>query len=163
MMTPTTHLRIISLILGFGVVLLLSGCRKPSTSMYPQNTTTAKPHASITPKATTEEKQLRLQAIETVREYLSSLEKGKYAAAYDMLSEDSRKQHLLSDFEQLAKQGMPSFDLSTAVITTQHDSAKVELHEMEDYASHEFSLAREGKEWKIVYRGGSPGSPYPDD
>ena len=131
--------------------------------MYPQKTTAAKPHASLSPTAPSVDKQLRLQAIETVRAYLSSLEKGKYAVAYDMLSEESRKQHLLSDFEQMGKQGMPSYDLSSAVITMQSDGATVKLQQLEDYATHDFLLVRENKVWKIVYRGGSPGSPYPDD
>lgn len=131
--------------------------------MYPQNTTTVAPHASIPPKVATDDKELRLQAIDTVREYVGLLEKGKYAEAYELLSEDSRKQHLLSEFEELGKQGMPSFDLSSAVITMKNDSATVAVQQVEDPATHGFVLVRESKAWKIVYRGGSPGSPYPDD
>ena len=163
MMTPTPHLRIITLILGIGVVLLISGCRKPTTSMYPQHTTPSSPNVATEPVSTESAALLRRQALETVRDYLTLLEREDYAGAYNMLSSASKDYQVLSAFEMLGKQGMPSFDLKSATVTVTGNTAKVVLQQVEDYATHGFHLVREDKTWRIVYRGGSPGSPYPDD
>ncbi|MHB9107338.1 MAG: hypothetical protein ACYDCO_09825 [Armatimonadota bacterium] len=95
-------------------------------------------------------------------DYLTALQHGDYSGAYGMLSADSQAQHAPASFEQLGKKGMPLYDLTKVTATVNGDSAQVVVQQLEDPATHGFQLTREGGAWKIVYRGGIPGSPDPE-
>jgi hypothetical protein len=89
------------------------------------------------------------------------LQEGRYQQAYAMLSSDSQQRHAAADFEQLGKKGMPLYDLSTAKAISDGDKPVVAVQLTEEPGSHGFTLVRESDTWKIVYRGGIPGSPDP--
>jgi hypothetical protein len=61
-----------------------------------------------------------------------------------------------------AKKGMPGYDLATAQATLNApEQMTVVARVAEDPASHSFALAREKGAWRILYRTGLPGFPYP--
>ncbi|MHB9134529.1 MAG: nuclear transport factor 2 family protein [Armatimonadota bacterium] len=154
-MKPTSQLRLLLVLVGVLTALLLGGCRFPS---FFGNSTP--PPSPPNPPTTTDGVDLGQQALQSVTDYVKALEANNYAAAYDLLSRDSQSRHSRADFEQKGKQGMPQYDFKTAKATVTGNTAKVEVTQLEEPASHGFHLVREGKTWKIVYRGGSPGSPY---
>lgn len=156
-------------ILLFALVVVLSGCRgvsffgdKPSNPVPVVNPVTPPPiQTTVKPPAPVNQKKL---AMNTVVSYLTALKKRKYAAAYMMLSQDSRKLFKRERFEQLAREGIPQFELPAKKTTVDGDDAVVtmNLNSEEDQTSHDFILIREGGVWKIVYRGGLPHQPYGD-
>lgn len=154
-------------ILLFVLVGLLSGCRgvsffgdKPSNPV-PVVVPVNNPPTQPTVKPPVNQKKL---AVNTVVGYLTALKKRKYATAYMMLSQDSRKLFTREKFEQLAREGIPQFELPAKKVTVDGDDAVItmKLNSEEDQTSHDFILVREGGVWKIVYRGGLPHQPYGD-
>lgn len=156
-MTPTSLLRMSGIVLGVTALILLAGCRKTTTVERPAPAP-AVPASPAPPQLTAAERD---DAIHTVVAYLTALKNRKYQTAYEMLSRDSQADHSLSDFERLGKQGMPPLDLETAKVSSDGAETLVEIAFIEDPGSHGFYLARDNGAWKIVYRGGSPGAPYP--
>ncbi len=154
-------------ILFFMLVVFLCGCRgvsffgdKPSSSSSPITPENTLP-TQITVKPPINQKKL---LVNTVVSYLTALKKRKYSAAYMMLSQDSRNSFKRERFEQLAREGIPQFELPAKGVVINGDDAKVSLtlNSEEDQTSHDFILIREGGIWKIVYRGGLPHQPYGD-
>jgi len=154
-------------ILLFALVLVFSGCRgvsffgeKPSNPAPVVTPVNPAPTQTATVKPLSQKKLV----VDTVVGYLTALKKKKYAAAYMMLSQDSRKQFKREKFEQLAREGIPQFELPAKSVKVDGDDAKVTvmLNSEEDQTSHDFILIREGGVWKIVYRGGLPQMPYGD-
>ena len=164
MKTPTLLLRISGLVLGvFGVtvVLLVGGCRKSATSFNPE--TPSQPAPIVQPgqnSAAQDDTARREDAKHAVIAYLTALKNGKYPAAYEMLSRDSKDAHSSSDFERQGRQGMPPFDLDSAKVIDSGKETVVQVTLIEDPSSHGFYLVREDDAWKIVYRGGIPTQPY---
>jgi hypothetical protein len=68
---------------------------------------------------------LMVQAKTTVITYITDLNDGNYAAAYDLLSEASQSAHTRADFEQTGKKGMPLYDLKTAKVSVDGETAVV--------------------------------------
>lgn len=161
MITPTSLLRTSIALLGaMAVLVLVGGCRKPKTSFYPDTPSTpVAKQRHPAPRPTVNQRQ---EAVTTVTTYLQALDDGKYSAAYELLSRDSKKLHNISDFEQRGKQGMPSFDLTGAKATVTGTTALVTVPFYEEPNSAGIHLVREDDAWKILYRGGIPGMPYPD-
>lgn len=152
MKKPTSLLPWIIALAGIAVAVGLGGCRNPFFRPSPP-TPQSKP---ATPQ------QESAAAKQVVVDYVTALQKGDYSGAYGMLSADSQAHHAPASFEQQGKQGMPLYDLTKATATVNGDAARVEVPLSEDAATHGFQLVREGGVWKIVYRGGIPGAPYPD-
>ena len=157
MMTPMSLLRIAFFALTVTLVILAGGCMKRSAPPAASLSTTPKQTSPVPNPPPSEEEQVK----GVVTSYLTALEKSNYGEAYDLLSQSSKNRHNISDFEQQGKKGMPSFDLTSAKATVDDDTAVVDLQQIEDSAAHEIHLVREEKDWKIVYQGGAPGSPYP--
>jgi len=97
-----------------------------------------------------------------VVDYLSALQAGDYRAAYALLSAESRKLHPTAQFERQARQGVTTYDLSSAQARlTGAGRAEVLLHLENDPASTAIIALRESGKWRIVYLRGRPGFPYP--
>jgi hypothetical protein len=97
-----------------------------------------------------------------VVDYLQALQSGDYGAAYALLSAESRKLHPAAQFERQAKQGITIYDLASAQARlTRTDRAEVRLRLENDPASTAVVAVREGGQWRVVYRRGRPGFPYP--
>ncbi len=164
MMTPTSLLRTVIILVGLGSVLALTGCKLPSfvTPVPPPPVTPAPPSKteSAAPAPAVDQKR---QAVRTVTDYVTALNGHDYTAAYDLLSQDSKKLHTATSFARQGKQGMPQYDLHSCQATLDGDAAAVVVQELEDPSLHTFHLLREGQAWKIVYRGGRPGVPDAGD
>ena len=163
MKKPTSLLWFAMLLAGIVAVVVLGGCRNPFISPRP-----APPAYGPTgrepgvPPPSTGTGDTGVQMVQTVTAYITALKDGKYAAAYDMLSNGSQTLHTRAAFEQKGKKGMPLYDFRTAKATVTGDTAMVEIRQLEDPATHGFSLVREGGSWRVVYRGGIPGAPTPE-
>lgn len=155
-MTPTSLLRLTLVLLGGVVLFSLAGCRKaPSFFARDNSRPTARPSTTVPAPV-----NLGNEAIATVTDYLEALQKHDYAAAYSLLSPDAQSKHTRARFEQQGQQGMPSYDLSTARATIKGDTALVAVQQLEDPATHGFTLIRLDGAWKVVYQGGTPGAPW---
>jgi phage/plasmid primase-like uncharacterized protein len=137
---------------GIVIVVGLAGCRNPFFRPTP-----VPPPIHSSPGQTDADK-----AVQAVSAYVTALQKGDYNTAYGMLSRDSQSLHTAASFEQQGKKGMPLYDLQKATATITGETALVEVQQLEDPATHGFQLVRENDAWKIVYRGGIPGSPDPE-
>lgn len=100
-------------------------------------------------------------ALDAAIGYFTALGDHRYDAAYDLLSRDSQSQHSRADFEKQGKQGMPLYDFKSAQATVDGDNATVALQLLEEPGSKDIHLIRETDGWKVIYRGGGPGMPYP--
>lgn len=169
MKTPSTlrtllvFVVLILLVLGAGMVM--TGRWQPGNFFEEPRPSYTRPENTdpqIPPPPTEEPTRdiLGEEAVKTVVSYVNALKEGRYTAAYDMLSRDSKKRHAPESFERLGKQGMPLYDLDTARATVSGDRALVAVRLVEDKATHGFNLIREQDRWKVVYRGGIPGAPY---
>lgn len=93
---------------------------------------------------------------------MQQLQDGDYAAAYALLSVDSRKRHSHEEFERLAKQGVNLYDLSSAsAALVKPDRVEVTLRMEEDPVEATIVAAKQGGKWYVVYTRGRPGLPYP--
>lgn len=153
MKKPTSLLLWIIVLAGIAVTVGVGGCRNPFFRPTP-------PVTNSNPVALPRDDNA--EASKVVVDYLTALQNGDYGAAYGMLSGDSQSQHTTASFEQMGKKGMPLYDLTKVTATVSGDSAEVVVQQSEDPATHGFRLIRESGAWKIVYRGGIPGSPDPD-
>jgi len=153
MKKPTSLLLWIIVLAGVAVAVGLGGCRNP---FFRPST----PVRNTNPAALPQNESTEAENV--VVDYVSALQKGDYSGAYGMLSAESHAQHAPASFEQQGKQGMPLYDLTKVTATVSGDAALVVVQLSEDPATHGFQLVREGGAWKIVYRGGIPGSPDPD-
>jgi len=157
MKKPASLLLLMVIVLaGMVIAIGLAGCRNPFVRPTAPSAPVTPPRTPVTGQDAAHE------AIQAVTGYMTALQKGDYGTAYGMLSRDSRQQHTAANFEQQGQQGMPLYDLQTAKATISGDTALVELQQTEDPATHGFRLVRESDAWKIVYRGGIPGSPDPE-
>lgn len=159
MKTPVSQVRLLLLVLGVLTALLLGGCKRPA-GFFQRSVSRPHPRTITRPAPAPD---LGQQALETVHDYLQALQDRNFATAYDMLSRASQSRHSRASFEKQGKQGMPLFDLKSArVMVVKDDTATVHVGLLEDPATHAFQLVLQRDEWKIVYRGGSPGMPYAD-
>lgn len=142
-------------------VATLGGCRFRMPSFFESHR--ARPPRTTPSTTPTLPADLSREAVDTVTEYLRALNERDYASAYNYLSQDSQSKHSRASFEEKGKQGMPLYDLQSAKAIVKGDTATVEMAFQEDPATHAFHLVRENNQWKIVYRGGSPGMPYAED
>ena len=164
MMTPTSLLRTVIILVGVGSALLFSGCKMLSfVSPAPTPPVTATPPSKTESAASVPAVDRQRQAVQTVTDYVTALNGHDYTAAYDLLSQDSKKLHSATSFARQGKQGMPQYDLHSCQATIDGDTAAVVVQELEDPSLHTFHLLREGQAWKIVYRGGRPGVPDAGD
>jgi hypothetical protein len=169
MKKPISLLRI-ALLLMVMTTLLLAGCRRLPTLFEWKTNSSGTPSSQDTPprepehlgKQADQSEDRGEQAVQTVTDYLNAIDQHDFATAYGLLSRDSQRKHSRAEFEQQSKQGMPQYDLKTARASITGNRARVEVRQLEDPATHGFSLARENGKWKIVYRGGGPGQPYAD-
>lgn len=142
------------LIVGLLAAVLLGGCpRRRPTRTVPARPPAPKPAAPVSPADA---------ARDVVLAYLRDLQGGKFAAAYDSLSAESRRRHSLSDFSRKAAAGMTYFDPSSARVTlTNPARAEVSLQLEDDPAVAKIVALQEGGKWRVVYLGGRPSWPYP--
>ena len=159
-----SRLRFVVILASLAVVLAVTGCRNPfqrftssAPSPMPPAPPPVAPHPPAPPPVADEE-----QANAVVTAYLTALRQSRYDAAYDMLSQDSQGMHPRANFAAEGKQGMPRYDLTSLTATVTGDRALVAVKLDEEPGSGGFTLVRERREWKVVYRGGRPGQPYPD-
>jgi hypothetical protein len=121
----------------------------------------------------------RVQPAEAARRavvaYMRHLQDGDYAAAHALLSAESRRRHPLDEFTRQAQEGITYFDLSSArAKLTAPGHAQVALQLEDDPSGATISVVQEGSrpppagsgppaggKWRVVYRGGRPGFPYP--
>jgi hypothetical protein len=102
------------------------------------------------------------QARDAVVAYMRYLQDGDYAAAYALLSAESRKRHPREEFERMAKQGVTLYDLSSArAALVKPDRAEVTLRLEEDPVSATIVAVKQDGKWYVVYARGRPGFPYP--
>jgi hypothetical protein len=159
-MTPTTLFRNALMLLGLGLALLWTGCRKPPA--FHETRLPHRPPPAATTPARSPSTDLSAEAQTTVTDYLQALQAQDFEAAYGLLAKRSQSFHTRADFTQQGKQGMPLYDLRTALVTVRGTHAQVTLSFQEEPGSHAFHLTREGTRWRVVYRGGAPGMPYPE-
>lgn len=102
---------------------------------------------------------------EVVHDYLTALEQKDYAAAYALLSRESKEVHSRAEFGALAdKYAAPSLDAAAGVEQAVEEGRMVVMVPMiEDPATSSFTLVKEEGEWRILFRNedGSPWFPYP--
>lgn len=154
--------RLTLVVAGALALVVCTGCRKREAfftrpTPLPTQTTPSKLQPRPTKEATA---ALRRQAVDTVTAYLTALGEHQYDAAFALLSQASQAHTTQASFEEQAQQGMPLYDLSTAKASMQGNTARVDVQQLEDPATHGFQLTRERGVWKVVYRGGIPGQPY---
>jgi len=102
-------------------------------------------------------------AKQAVIDYLQALYKKDFSRAYDLLSEASRQGHSLSDFEKTAQQAQVVYDLArarTEKVTADGGEVIVPFSSAEEPGGKTFALVKESGTWKIVYKVGTPFSPY---
>jgi len=101
--------------------------------------------------------------------YLQALERKDFPAAYKYLSVRSREVHPYQEFAaQCENSAGPSYDLAAArevppvpEAPVTRDQAAVVVPLVEDPAEPSFTTVMEDNEWKVVFIGGVPWSPYP--
>ena len=132
------------------VVILFPSPRKPAAPPPPAGGT--KPQlAAATPR-------------EAVARYVGALYKKDFRAAYELLSVESRQVHPYDEFAQLAESGgATSLDLAGAREGTETDGrVVVTVPVEEDPAEAGFATVKQEGGWRIVYIGGAPWFPYPE-
>jgi len=141
------------------VIVLLAAAIITFVVLYPRS---QRPPTVVTGPVAPQPESPEAAAQQAVVAYLQHLQNDAYQAAYELLTVDSRKRHSLEEFQRLAKQGIPFYDLSSATVSlTGADRAEVTVHQTEDPASITITAAKENGLWRIVYLRGRPGSPYP--
>jgi len=102
---------------------------------------------------------------EAVVLYVEALYRKDYEEAWEYLSPASRQAHPLEDFVQRAETGeATNFDLAAAEAGSEKGNrVLVTVPLVEDPASAGFTTEKEGEGWKVVYIGGEPWFPYPED
>lgn len=97
---------------------------------------------------------------DVVKAYLMALEDKDYQAAYEQLTSDSRSTRSFDEFRRAAKQWGPLYDLERIEVEELGpDRVRVSVQLAEDPAVQSFLLKREDKQWRIVFRSGSPAAP----
>jgi hypothetical protein len=101
---------------------------------------------------------------EAVVRYVEALYKKDFQAAYDLLSAESRQVHSYQEFRQRAEAGgATSLDLAAAREGEETSGrVVVSVPVVEDPAEAAFTTVREGGGWKVMYIGGAPWFPYPE-
>ena len=158
-----SQLRLVLFLAGLAVVFVLAGCRNPflpfkSPAPATPAVTPAVPTPAPSPRPATDADG----PAAVVTAYLTALQDSRYQTAYDLLSRDSQRAHTRAQFEEVGKQGMPRYDLSGPTATMTGDKAEVSVKFVEETGSGGFTLVREDGAWKVAYRGGRPGQPYPE-
>lgn len=102
---------------------------------------------------------------EAVVLYVEALYRKDYEEAWEHLSLPSRQAHPLEEFLERAETGeATNFDLAAAEAGIEKGNrVLVAVPLVEDPASAGFTTEREGEGWKVVYIGGEPWFPYPED
>lgn len=102
---------------------------------------------------------------EAVVRYVEALYKKDFRGAYELLSAQSKQIHPYGEFAELAQSGgATSFDLAGAHEGEENNGrVVVSVPVEEDPAEAGFTTAREADGWKVVYIGGAPWFPYPEE
>jgi len=102
---------------------------------------------------------------EAVTRYVESLYQKDFRSAYERLSARSREAHPYERFVKLAQSGEAT-DLDLAEATQgeeQNGRVVVSVPITEDPAEAAFTTVKEDGDWKVVFIGGAPWFPYPDE
>jgi hypothetical protein len=102
---------------------------------------------------------------DAVVRYVGALYKKDFQAAYELLSTQSRQVHPYDEFAQLAQSGgTTSLDVSGAQEGPETNGrVVVSVPVEEDPAEAGFTTVKEAGGWKVVYIGGAPWFPYPEE
>ncbi len=149
-----TRLAVILIVVAIAVVAFVlikfPGPRKPAAPAPAP--TGAKPQpAAASPRA-------------AVSLYVGALYKKDFRAAYELLSIESRQVHPYDEFAKLAESGgAASLDLAGARESAEADGRViVAVPVEEDPAEASFTTVRQEGGWRVVYIGGAPWFPYPE-
>jgi hypothetical protein len=101
---------------------------------------------------------------EAVVRYVDALYEKDFRAAYELLSTESRQVHPYDEFAQLAESGgSTSLDVAGAQEGPETNGrVVVSVPVEEDPAEAGFTTVKEAGGWKVVYIGGAPWFPYPE-
>ena len=102
---------------------------------------------------------------EAVVRYVGALYKKDFQAAYELLSTQSKQVHPYDEFAQLAESGgAASLDVAGAQEGPETNGrVVVSVPVEEDPAEAGFTTVKEADGWKVVYIGGAPWFPYPEE
>ncbi len=149
-----TRLAVVLIIAAIAVVVVavirFPGPRRPSP---PTPATPDKPQ----PTASTPR--------EAATRYVRALYDRDFEAAYGLLSTQSKQVHSLDEFARLAESGgSASLDLSSVQESPESNGrVVVSVPVEEDPAEASFTTVKEADGWKVVYIGGAPWFPYPEE
>jgi hypothetical protein len=97
--------------------------------------------------------------------YVDALYRKDFEVAYERLSSESREAHSYQEFVERAETGeATNYDLEAAEAGEEVDGRViVTVPLVEDPASGGFTTVEEDGEWKVVFIGGEPWFPYPEE
>jgi hypothetical protein len=123
------------------------------------------PPAPAPPPPVAEPKVVAASPTEAVVGYVEALYRKDYEEAWEHLSKPSQLAHPFEKFLQRAETGeATNLDLAAAEAGKEEQGrVLVTVPLVEDPASAGLTTEREGKGWKVVYIGGEPWFPYPED
>ena len=103
--------------------------------------------------------------VEAVVVYVEALYRKDYGTAYGCLSADSQEAHPYEGFLARAETGeATNFDLAAAQAGEEvAGRVIVRVPLVEDPAEAGFTTVREGGNWRVVFIGGEPWFPYPEE
>jgi len=103
--------------------------------------------------------------VEAVVVYVEALYRKDYETAYGCLSAESQEAHPYERFLARAETGeATNFDLAAAEAGEEVEGrVTVRVPLVEDPAEAGFTTVREGENWRVVFIGGEPWFPYPEE
>ena len=103
--------------------------------------------------------------VEAVVVYIEALYRRDYETAYGCLSDASQGVHPYEDFLRRAETGeATNLDLAAAEVGEEVEGrVTVRVPLVEDPAEAGFTTVREGENWRVVFIGGEPWFPYPEE
>ena len=103
--------------------------------------------------------------VEAVVLYVEALYRKDYETAYGCLSAESQDAHPYEEFLGRAETGeATNLDLAAAEVGEEVDGrVTVRVPLVEDPAEAGFTTVREGGNWRVVFIGGEPWFPYPEE
>jgi hypothetical protein len=102
---------------------------------------------------------------EAVVLYVDALYRKDFEEAYERLSSESREAHSYEEFLERAETGeATNYDLGAAEAGEEIDGRViVTVPLVEDPASGGFTTVKEDGDWKVIFIGGEPWFPYPEE
>jgi hypothetical protein len=102
---------------------------------------------------------------EAVVRYVEALYRKDFGDAYERLSSESQQAHSYEEFLERAEDGEATYyDLDAAEAGEDVDGRViVTVPLVEDPASGGFTTVKEDGDWKVVFIGGEPWFPYPEE